>query len=73
MNKIKISNSSKPITKKDIEDFESKYDFIFPDEYKDLVKVDNIKFTLEETIKNIKPTQKYCFDLENNDSIKTDN
>ena len=37
MNKIKISNSSKPITKKDIEDLESKYGFIFPNDYKNFL------------------------------------
>jgi len=37
MNKIKITNSSKPITKEDIKDLESKYDFIFPYEYKNFL------------------------------------
>jgi len=34
MNKIKISNSSKAIDKKDIEKLEEKYGFTFPEEYK---------------------------------------
>lgn len=37
MNKIKISNSNKAITQSDIENLESKYGFIFPDEYKNFL------------------------------------